>query len=303
MRLRDLTIFGRRVFGPRDSHPDSLLPWWVSSQNLDERPGDGHQATGSKLMHGRAWLHTGDRGRYLTLKMSWNLRSTFCHLSLSADSGERDISLSAALPPVAIWFGAEGLPEELFRLLGIDWETCRKKPDGYALTERDIRIAIHDWHLWWSLWMPHGLWKSTDPRWRSGNLAIADLLFGKSVSVSEKISEEHALIPMPERAYPAKITIQRVTVSRARWPFRFGPEDLRHREMLTFNADLEANPIPVPGKGENSWDCGEDAIFSQSGRGGITEAIASVVESATRTRRRHGGKNWVPSPKAKAVQA
>ena len=52
--------------------------------------------------------------------------------------------------------------------------------------------------------------------------------------------------------------------------------------------------IPFPGKGENSWDQGDDAYF---GFGGTTidAALDRIVAETIAARERHGGKNWRPS--------
>lgn len=56
-------------------------------------------------------------------------------------------------------------------------------------------------------------------------------------------------------------------------------------------------PVPVPGKGESDYDCGDDAIYSISTGGqSVESAVAKMVESALRDRRRYGGQHMsVPS--------
>ena len=63
----------------------------------------------------------------------------------------------------------------------------------------------------------------------------------------------------------------------------------------------EGEQIPVPGKGENSWDCGEDATFSLSCPSTtISEAIGEMVKSCMRTRERYAGLDFKPEkPRAK----
>lgn len=77
------------------------------------------------------------------------------------------------------------------------------------------------------------------------------------------------------------------TRQRCRWKRRF-------RTIERENVRVEmAQGIPVPGKGENSWDCGDDAYF---GFGGATvdEAVAHIVKEAKKERARYGGPNWRP---------
>lgn len=57
--------------------------------------------------------------------------------------------------------------------------------------------------------------------------------------------------------------------------------------------------VPVPGKGENSWDCGEDG--TQSILFGVDTPIRTYVDAANafqasvqKTRLRYGGKDWMP---------
>jgi len=293
-----IKIFNRPLFGHADD--DAIIPWSWRSQNLDERPGDTHEASGSKLMHGRGWLNMGKQ----TLNLSWNLRSDFCHANLCVSDSEREVTAGLALPPVAIWIGVSGLPERLFEILGVDYKTVKSLPDGVYLTEREVRIGIHHWALWWSLWMPEGMSKSSDPRWRRGCLHFIDVIFGKHSFNEIQLDAQAVLVPMPERNYRGTVKVARRTWTRARWPFRSGPKQLFMEEMGYTISMESGEQIPIPGKGENSWDCDDDAVFSQSGPGGVPEAIASVVESVFRTRRKHGGSiAWQPEAPADRIQA
>ena len=52
-------------------------------------------------------------------------------------------------------------------------------------------------------------------------------------------------------------------------------------------------PIPHPGKGENSWDCGEDAIHSLTCQASTThDAVGEIVKAVLRSRYRYGGLMW-----------
>ena len=51
--------------------------------------------------------------------------------------------------------------------------------------------------------------------------------------------------------------------------------------------------IPFPGKGENSWDCGDDAYYGFGGST-IDKAVANIVTATIQDRTRHGGPNWRP---------
>ena len=81
-------------------------------------------------------------------------------------------------------------------------------------------------------------------------------------------------IGMPEGSY---------TIKRPRWPFV--------SVFYTYNARPvgEHDDIPIPGKGENPWDCGPDSVSGQSGPGGLTDAIGAIYSSVLRTRMNRGG--------------
>jgi hypothetical protein len=82
---------------------------------------------------------------------------------------------------------------------------------------------------------------------------LTDALFGKPKHSLEILSEQD--ITMPEGKYPAHVKRERRTWKR---PRGFTP---LVREY--WDVDVESG-IPVPGKGENSWDCDDDAIFASS---------------------------------------
>lgn len=82
---------------------------------------------------------------------------------------------------------------------------------------------------------------------------LTDALFGKPKHSLEILSEQD--ITMPEGKYPAHVKRERRTWKR---PRGFTP---LVREY--WDVDVESG-IPVPGKGENSWDRDDDAIFASS---------------------------------------
>jgi hypothetical protein len=128
----------------------------------------------------------------------------------------------------------------------------------------------------------------SDPWWkrRQFNLDILDLVLGKPKYSEREINSTEVQIGMPEGSYPAKIRIFESKWSRPRW---FPSYLVRSRiEMI--------KPIPFPGKGENSWDCGEDALFSCIAPESTVEgAISNVVKSVLEKCRKYGGNDWEPS--------
>lgn len=59
---------------------------------------------------------------------------------------------------------------------------------------------------------------------------------------------------------------------------------------------IKGLPIPIPGKGENSWDCEDTATYSLSTGSAKShqEAALKLMDYIMRTRWRHGGSKWCP---------
>lgn len=151
---------------------------------------------------------------------------------------------------------------------------------------REVGINFHSGSVWVSLWKPDGHWSRSEPRWWSFSFNPADFFLGRTKYTKREIKKESAIVPMPEASYPATVTILEETWKRPRWPFA--------TRRVASRIEVESG-VPVPGKGENSWDCGEDAIFSTSSSDPtVSGAVAQMVKSALETRVRYGGKNWVP---------
>jgi hypothetical protein len=106
------------------------------------------------------------------------------------------------------------------------------------------------------------------------------------------LSEHVVDVPMPEGTYQWRVQLVERTWTRSRWPW---PTVRRGFEAES----LDGQQIPFPGKGENSWDCDDDAMFGMSGDGnGLDEAVASIVGAVLRNRLRYGGKlTFTPAPK------
>jgi hypothetical protein len=120
---------------------------------------------------------------------------------------------------------------------------------------------------------------------------LLDLVLGRAKyrSIVTQV-EVDVPIPMPERAYRASVTLHLDTWERPRWPWA--------KRIPRATIDMEeGDQIPFPGKGENSWDCGEDATYGITlPAKTVSEAVAGLVGSVLRRRERHGGSvMWQPA--------
>jgi hypothetical protein len=117
------------------------------------------------------------------------------------------------------------------------------------------------------------------------HLDFRDLLLGKS-SYSNEVVEtiENVVIPMPEGKYIATMQFEISTWKRPRWK-------AEQRKYTCVKLD---NPPRFPGKGENSWDCGDDGIYGCSVAGhDLSKAIGDYVYRVTKYREERAGRRAI----------
>ena len=254
----------------------------ISTQTLDRRPGDtGFEATGRFWKEGRATLYLDDRADN-KLHASWNLWTRFCGLDLSVSS-DGGVTLHASFPPAALWLSAE------FRFF---WKWTHEND------WKSIGFTIHDGAIWVNLWADASChsFEKTKGFWHPHKRRLCwqplDTFFGQKNHSERVLEETPVVIPMVEGLYKGK-AIRRVEQwRRPRWPW--WPSAV---QVVRVQVKMQ-DPVPFPGKGENSWDCGEDALYGMTSNADtVPKAIAAVVESVLTSRRRHGGPNWRPAEK------
>jgi hypothetical protein len=154
------------------------------------------------------------------------------------------------------------------------------------------------WGFRWNLWTPHMSWSSKTPRWRHGHWHPLDTLLGQVRHRVIRVVEEceSVDVPMPEGIYPTKIRILEEGWKRPRW--------LWGAKIKRCHADMWV-PIPHMGKGENSWDCGEDGTYGLTCMAdSITEAIGKIVENSLHSRKKYDGSHrWPTPPSREAYEA
>ncbi len=251
----------------------------AQTQNLDQRPGDGYEASGNILKHGRVWIReVADRGRE-KLRVEW----VFGDLGLGAELAIGDCegpewNMHVIVPGMKLFWS---VPAEQ---AVVDW--FRKRSIGEKYDDIDIVYAtFHDGALFWRMLHSDSTWHTATPKHRHGNFGLVDFLLGKFTVTRETYETREVTIPMPEGGYTWTISMERTTITRPRW---------RPTVTRTFQADCKkGHQIPKPGKGESSWDCGPDAIHGMSGPGvrTIEEAIGKVVGRTLHDRRRRGAKD------------
>lgn len=227
-------------------------------------------------------------------RSTWNVGWQWClgkqsagmfGASVGTGTGQDDehFSASVCLGRVGSWyFNADHLPpfSWLSKLAGRDFPR-----------DRELSLRFHDGLIAWSLWAATmGYHKGA--RWRANQWSWHRWIGWYPEHVGwETLDVVRTVVPMPEGSYPATVELKRGTWRRRRL-FAWAPKV--HHYVSDITPDT---PIPEPGKGENPWDCGDDATYSMSGPfTTAAEAVAALVESVYRSRTRYGsGPTWQPS--------
>lgn len=248
----------------RSADGDSLV-WW-SWQDLR---GDWANPQGRKVKpkgfcaHGRARLHVPNN----CVHVEWDFGRLNCALSLEFSNrsfSDDAILFHIAIPFIVNFFVGVERADWVKQLPGIGpgWE------DG----DREIGMAVHDWTFWLYPW------RNRDGRpW---SFHVLDFLLGRDQYSETQIESGAMQISMAEGKYPATYRLFRSTWKRPRWPW---PTHLLRGDM-----EVE-HGIPVPGKGENSWDQEDTAIYSLTCPATTREELAEkFVATVLRKRTQYG---------------
>lgn len=149
--------------------------------------------------------------------------------------------------------------------------------------DRELYFAFHDGIVWITVWEHPDNWSKGDRRYV---LNWRDWLLGKQVYTDDVVKEGDAEVILPEGEYTAHYIESVSQWSRARG---------RAVSERRYQLDFGSRPIPLPGKGDNEWDMGEDALYATMFPAeSLREAVDSVIDDILQTRLKYGGANWKP---------
>jgi hypothetical protein len=246
----------------------------IDYQDLQENPRHRRFWT-----HGRCWLRR--RGKWYerrcgTLEIEWSIPSgsswgwgvTFG----GGDSGS-DLDARFTVPWLLSLYLSLGNVFRLYRF-GTDFDR------GH---DRDISLRVFDGAIWWSVWVGSmASWSRDYPWcrwWRQGSFHFATLLGPQRYSCETIKANIPVRIPMAEGVYVGTAKIEQQIWKRPLW--------FATRRVSTW-IDVP-NGIPFAGKGENSWDCGDDGLFGCGVEGeSVEQAIGHFIASVLTSRRRYG---------------
>jgi hypothetical protein len=123
---------------------------------------------------------------------------------------------------------------------------------------------------------------------------LKDVLLGQPVYTPGEGPAELRTIHLAEGPYVLSLRKSESTWKRPRWP---GTKRSRSFEWSVVSNPEGRTGLPVPGKGENSYDCDEDAVFGGSiPARNADEACGRIVGSVMHDRARRAGPGWTPGP-------
>lgn len=259
--------------------------WYVITADRDEDSGR------PPWLHRGVWLH----GPNLVAHAEWNLlakRGFGVGFQFGRNGGESDLGLDLYVGRLAsVWLR---LGSRWTR-----WARVRQDKDPkhwYYARHTGVRLFPHDGCiLSWEFDALDGMWRRSDPKWRRWSLTTTAIL-GRQTVDREEGESGVARIPLPEGVYDGIYKVQTITRRYERWPGRLldllcGPQRWK---SVAVSVD---GGIPIQGKGENSYDCGMDGLFSISGGfATVEDAVAGAVKSVLRDRKRYGGPHNLPRP-------
>lgn len=160
---------------------------------------------------------------------------------------------------------------------------------------RRIGVRWFDGTLWLSCWENSECSSARDPWWQRITFTPLDFLFGMPRHSAETLFLTYRTIAIGSERHQVQAELKLETWTRPRWPFWPFERSVRRAHMK-----CEAG-IPIPGKGENSWDQDEDASYGLTCVAtSVDDGIEQWIDTIQKTRKRYGGENWKPSQKARA---
>lgn len=227
----------------------------------------------------------------------------FIRFSINGDSGNINFSFGCFLFTIYLTFH-KFIPESWYPQKYSKY--TKSMLPVKKVIELNLSIDHWFWYLSWKCWIDDDSWDDVrDKWWRKFGINFHSLVVGKHDCTFEEIEREQFLLPFYEGNYNVEVIKKRRIDKWQRW---FTKKSISYEVECGYYDD-EKNWIPfaIPheGKGENSWDCGEDGTYSSSfpadfrrskifAMKNCTDAVMFFFAEQMKTRIRYGGKQWMP---------
>lgn len=241
----------------------------------------------------RKWWHFGNK--CITLEVSGFDGNPSIYVRVDGD--ERDVSFHIGAF-IGIWLTFENfLPKSWYP------KRWSKHCNCFLGEEREISFRIFGGSFWWDLWVsPEWASYSANKTWRKGCWHIVDRIKGKRTHKRELQESKQYAIPFLEGNY--NVEVSRFHVEN-KWPRWFTEKYTTFNVRVGYyneNKEWVSQGVPVEGKGENSWDCDEDATYEMSFPGApYRKNVKSCFDAALyfwhdmmKSREKTGSAQWLP---------
>lgn len=258
---------------------------WFTCNDTRRWP-DGQQ--GSLARAGRLYVY-GGLSRVL-LRAFWSFWHPLRWIELEVRVDEEDAlaSISVILPWLAHLGIGVPLPRRLVGATVMGDRTFGVK-FGYVGSIVEVDVAYAQWGhdtgmLDYYRRKPGGTYSGAQlwPGWR---LVVKRpplrWLLGRASYCQEVVNKKPVAVSLDGKVFEAHWRLERHWRERPRWPWRYG---VRYASWLEVK-----DPPRFAGKGENSWDCDDDAIYGM-GSSELTAAgaIGEYVKAVLKNRERYG---------------
>lgn len=242
----------------------------------------------------RKWWHF-NNSKCITIEISGFDSSPSIYVRFDGD--ERDVTFHIGWF-IGIWISFE-------RFLSYKWfpKYWSNHTKSFLPDESEISIKFFGGSLWWNFGVSEN-WSSytKNKTWRKGCFHLVDRLKGKHTMNKEILEVKGFVLPFLEGNYNIEVTKTERTDSWKRW---FTKKYLSFNVRVGYYNEKKewiSQGVPVEGKGENSWDCDEDATYEMSFPGTpYRKNVKSCFDAALyfwhdmmKSREKTGSAQWLP---------
>lgn len=165
------------------------------------------------------------------------------------------------------------------------------------IDDREYGFAIYNWSFVWSWHLKPMEYSYKDPWWMHFTIHFDELLLGRRETLEQRLVEVSDIYFMLGEK---EFKIDKASFTKRSGFRRHIPFSLYHKQWYAVDISVE-RPPQYSGKGENSWDCGDDGIYGifQEWKGttpsfGVTNTLAQevadyYVSGVLKNAKRYGG--------------
>lgn len=259
---------------------------WFACNDAERRVG-GVKVGGSLLRAGRAFLYSGGSAR---VRAGWSFFTNLNWLEVSVRLALEDgITLNLIVPWLAHLYVGGSLPRRWLDPWMVDDRVFSLKL-GYIGDVTDVSVAWARWAEdcgmtdYYRRQVPRTytdaqLWRGWS--WRLRRPPLLRWLLGREKHEVTVLDVRPVAVEMDGRRYAGTWKLERYSTTRPRWPRPYRVRFSSHVVM--------ADPPRFAGKGENSWDQGDDGIFGMGSRE-LTPAgaVGDYVKAVLKNREHYG---------------